>query len=177
MLERIQDLYAHIFLFLASVMDWLMEKRYKRMLDSFNENFSKHFEDQINVINQKAELIKRLAEQSTRAEIRVTRLMMEDVQRDIRIGLQADARQQAELHYWKERMVKEFEEARKGREQTTARWNQLASATKLMLQESTMVWLGLNQKGSSNVPVSPLDNADPPFVTSTRGALYLHDGY
>lgn len=68
------DLYAHIFLFLTSTMDWLIEKRYKRMLDSFNENFSKRFDDEVNVIKHKGELIRNLAAQSSRAELRATRL-------------------------------------------------------------------------------------------------------
>jgi len=40
-----------------------------------------------------------------------------------------------------------------------------------------MAWLGLNHKGLSNVSVSPLDDVDPPFITSTRviNQLTAHD--
>jgi hypothetical protein len=170
MLERIADLYAHIFLFLTSTMDWLMEKRYKRMLDSFNENFSKRFDDEVGVIKHKAELIRNLAAQSSRVELRATRLTVEDMRRDVRIGLEADARHQAEMRYSMQRIEKEMAGAKKEREQINEGWQQLAIITKQMLQEGAMVWLSTNRAVS---PLQLLDGAETPFygTQNPRGTL------
>ncbi|KAH6995839.1 hypothetical protein BKA56DRAFT_472670, partial [Ilyonectria sp. MPI-CAGE-AT-0026] len=95
--EKVADLYAHVFLFLSSVMDFLMRKRFSKMLDSFSENIYKKFEDDIQMINAKALAVRDIAAQSSRAEVRSTREQLELLNRDFRVGLQGDARHQAEM--------------------------------------------------------------------------------
>ena len=100
-LGLIADLYANIFLFLASIMDWLMEKRYKRMLDSFNETFSKRFDKEVDSIKNKAERIRNRAAQSSRAESRSTRLTVEDIKIELKkaniLQREADVRQRKHI--------------------------------------------------------------------------------
>ncbi len=152
MLERIADLYSHIFLFLASVMDFLMKKRVMRMLDSLNENFGKRFDDEIRLIRQKAELIRNLAAQSSHAELRVTRLAVEATRRDVRIGLEADACRQAELQYLAERIESELAEAKEERQQSTKAWQQLAGVVQLMLQDRAETWI-IDTRASASLDI------------------------
>lgn len=97
MVEKVADLYAHVFLFLSSVMDFLMRKRFSKMLDSFSENIYKKFEDDIQKINAKALVVHDIASQSSRAEVRSTREQLELLSRDFRVGLEGDARHQAQM--------------------------------------------------------------------------------
>jgi hypothetical protein len=138
MLELVADLYAHILLFLSGTMDWIMEKRRKRLLDSFNENFRLRFDHEIANIKQKSERIRNLAEQSSRAELRVTRLTLEDLGQDIRIGLEGDARHRAEMKVFAERIEQELLEAGREREQLREERRQLAGFLKHMLQDNAM---------------------------------------
>ena len=164
MLELVADLYSHIFLFLSGTMDWIMEKRYKRMLDSFNENFKKRFDDEIANIRHKAERIQKLAAQSSRAELRATRLTVEELGRDIRIGLEGDARHRAELSNLAERMEKELLEAGKEREQMRRERWQLAAYLKHMLQEGAV--RSLQAKHTSYIPIELFSMPESPFDTA-----------
>ncbi|KAF9891837.1 hypothetical protein FE257_003322 [Aspergillus nanangensis] len=145
MLEQVADLYAHIFLFLSSIMDWLTEKRHRRMLDSFNENFNKRFEDEIAAINRKAEALRRRAEYSSHAELRAMRLDLEDMRQDYRIGLEGNARYFAERQHFEERMAREALEAQKEREQSRVRWTQLSGFVKHMLSAGAIESIHSNQ--------------------------------
>ena len=154
MIELIVDLYAHIFVFLGSTMDWIMEKRYKRMLDSFNESFSKRFDSEVGAIKRRAERIRNLAAQSSRAEARVTRVILEDMYRDVRVGLVAGARQQAEMQYRMQRLEEEMAEMTRAREQSDQAWRQLANLAKLMLQDNAMGWLSANREVTHGIPIT-----------------------
>lgn len=145
MLELIVDLYAHIFLFLGSIMDWIMEKRYRRMLDSFNENFNKRFSGELGNIIHKAETLRRRAEYSSRAELRSMRLDLEELRRDFRVGLEGNARHLAERHHFEEQMIREALEAQKDREQSRVRWTQLSGFVKHMLETGAMESIHANQ--------------------------------
>ena len=134
MLKLVADLYAHIFLFISGTMDWMMEKRLKRMLDSFNENFARRFGDEIANIMQKTKRIRYLAEQISRAEVRSIRETVEGLGRDIRLGLRGDARDRAESAFLEEMIRKELLQARKERERIKLEQQQLAFALKRMLQ-------------------------------------------
>ncbi|KAI8627667.1 hypothetical protein F5Y19DRAFT_440740 [Xylariaceae sp. FL1651] len=145
MKQLIADLYAHIFVFLSDVMGWITEKRRKRLLDSFNENFYKKFEDQIERIRSKSDRIKNLAAQSSRAEQRVTRLAVEDIARDVRVGLVSEERRHAEVAYMAERIERELSENRKEREllrEDGQNFRRLADRITTMLQDKAMVWIG-----------------------------------
>ncbi|KEZ43260.1 hypothetical protein SAPIO_CDS4959 [Scedosporium apiospermum] len=118
MLEKVADLYAHIFLFLSGFMDWIMRKRRKRLLDSFNEKAVTRFESDIKAINDKAAAIRHHVEQSSRAEVREIRLTAEGTQlcvdgmaRDIRVGLEGMARHQAEMEQKGELLLRMQREA------------------------------------------------------------------
>lgn len=95
-MKDVIDLYAHVFLFLNDTMDWYLKKGRQRLRDSFNERFFDHFQDEIENISRKSEVIKRKATQSSAAEVRVIRLELEELRRDIRIGLTGSYRQDAE---------------------------------------------------------------------------------
>lgn len=107
--EKVADFYAHVFVFLSTFMEWMMKKRRSRLIDSFNEKASGDFDSDIHTLNEKSAAIRHLAEQSSRAEVRTTRLTAEGTQvsveglaedvKDIRVGLEGMARQQAEMEY------------------------------------------------------------------------------
>jgi hypothetical protein len=135
MMQSISELYSLIFLFLSSVMDWLMRKRRKRLLDSFNENLLKTFDTEIKRINEKSAMIRNLVAQSSRAEIRATRLDVEELGRDVRLGLEGDARHRAEMEYWASRIDRELQRTHMERTQLTGHFQELTAQLMKMLQE------------------------------------------
>ncbi|KAI5926622.1 hypothetical protein F4810DRAFT_707160 [Camillea tinctor] len=155
MMQVIADFYAHIFIFLSDVMDWITEKRRKRLLDSFNENFYQKFEGQIATIKHKSDMIRNLAAQSSRAEQRDTRLTLEDLARDVRLGLTGEERHRAEMTYYAERIERELLEGRKERQllrEDSQHYKQLAGQLMSMLQDKAMVWIGDMRSIDSNLP-------------------------
>lgn len=112
-LERVADLYSHIFLLLNSYMDWIMRRTIKRTLDSFKKNFTERFDDQIRNIRTKARSLRHMVEHSSRRETYATRQLgeqnlalnlvnktiLEDIRSDQRIGREGAERAQAELEY------------------------------------------------------------------------------
>ncbi len=169
MLERVADLYAHIFLFLSGAMDWIMEKRHRRMLDSFNENFRKRFDDEVTAIKDKAEHIRSLAGQSSRAELRATRLIVEELERDLRLGLEGEARRQAEMTHFREEIKKEFSQER---QQMREGQRQLGACLNLMLQEGAMRSLQANR-----MIYIPLQLSDPLQLAFTAAHPAQGTGY
>lgn len=131
MLAMVAKLYAHIFLFLSETMDWIMEKRRKKLIDSFNENFRQRFDKELANIASMSENIRILAEQGSRAEARVTRLTVESMGRDLRVGLEGNARHQANLEVLAERLERELQNTRKEFREGK---QQLARQLKQMLQ-------------------------------------------
>lgn len=171
MTELIVDLYAHIFVFLGSTMDWVMEKRYRRMLDAFNESFSKRFDNEVGAIKHKAERIRNLAAQSSRAEVRVTRIALEDLHRDVRVGLVAGERQQAELQYRMQKLEEEMAEMSRVREYVGQAWQQLANLAKLMLQDNAMGWLSANREVTHGIPATLVADTSFRDVQISQGML------
>ena len=108
MLENVAELYAHIFLFLSNYMDWLMRKRYKKLLDSFNDNVNKKFDKDLQRINDKSKMIRNLVAQGSRAEVRENRLNLENLGRDIRIG-------QRGMEDFSSRLLRELQQAQEER--------------------------------------------------------------
>ncbi|KAI1502349.1 hypothetical protein F5X99DRAFT_379172 [Biscogniauxia marginata] len=155
MMRLIADFYAHIFIFLSDFMDWITEKRRKRLLDSFNENFYQKFEGQIATIKHKSDMIRNLAAQSSRAEQRVTRLALEELAQDIRVGRTGDERRHAEMAYYAERFERELFEERRARQQLREdgqHFKQLADRLTSMLQDKAMVWVGDMRYVNGNLP-------------------------
>lgn len=105
-LEPVSELYRLVFVFLSAFMDYFMKKRRYRFLDSFNEDLEQKFKSEVSAIHQKAEQIRRMVEQGSRAEVRETRVNLDalktgfaGMQRDVRMGLLADERHREELEH------------------------------------------------------------------------------
>lgn len=142
-LEHVSELYGLIFIFLSAYMDWFMKKRKYRFLDSFNENLTHRFEKNISDINQKADQIRRMVEQSSRAEVRETRVGMDNLQtgfaemkRDIRVGLEGDERHRAELAYDRALLVEELRYMRQKQEQSDQSINKLTQSLREIASSS-----------------------------------------
>ncbi|TID05182.1 hypothetical protein CH35J_001997 [Colletotrichum higginsianum] len=137
--KLIADLYAHIFLFLTSVMDWMMKRRRQRLLDSFKEDLPSVIENDMEKIRGISDRIRYLAAQSSRAEARSTRLALEDLARDVRIGLEGERRHQAE-------MIQHAEAMRREQERSSSSWSfekrqQLAETIVDLLEDKALSWL------------------------------------
>ncbi|KAK0753084.1 hypothetical protein B0T18DRAFT_483923 [Schizothecium vesticola] len=144
MLEKVGDLYAHIFIFFSSYMDWMMRRRAKRLLDSFNENLSRKFELDIKKIHERSTIIRNLVAQSSRAEIRATRLQVEEFTRDYRVGQEGSARHHAEMEYVAARIEQELIMARKEPRELKEEGRQVKELTSRlthMLQERATTWI------------------------------------
>ena len=149
MIQLVVDLYAHIFVFLSDVMDWVTEKRRKRLLDSFNESLLQKFEGQIDKIKSKSEMIRNRAAQSSRAEQRATRLELEGLSRDVRLGLQGEERRHAEMTCFAQRIEKEFVQQQRTGQQLKLDdqvfeklANRLSHSVFNMLQDKALGWIG-----------------------------------
>lgn len=97
MQRAVAKLYAHIFLFLNDAMVWYAKKRRRRLLDSLNEKFRDTFEESIENIRSMASVIQRKAVQGSAAEQRATRLQLESMRQDLRIGLEGWQREKADM--------------------------------------------------------------------------------
>lgn len=181
-MQLVADLYAHVFLFLSGVMDWVMEKRFKKLLDSFNENFLKSFDDQIAKIRGKAEFIRSLAAAGSHAEVRVARLTAEETRvdlaelgRDVRAGLTGEARHRAEMRYFAEKFERELSDARRDREEQRQNMKQLGSFVKMLLQEGAIEWIGGNRDVAAAVEAQTgrLLPSQPAVILSRSPALSM----
>lgn len=173
MLQLVASLYEHVFLFLSSVMDWMMENRFRRLLDSFSENFNDRFQDEIHRINKKSERIRTFATQSLMAETRVTRLVVEGLDRDIRLGLDGDKRHKADMQLFAERIERQLLKAEEDRRFQDENMRKLGGAVVVLLQKDASSWLGEQQlspvvlRGAEHWPASlsrHVSCTDGPFL-------------
>lgn len=107
MIQRISEFYGQVFLFLSSIMDWIMEKRRKKLLKSFSESLGDVFEKDLERIVRRAARIRILAEQSSRAELQFVRHKVESLSQgveDMRLGSTGLARERAERQHGEERL-------------------------------------------------------------------------
>lgn len=173
MLHLVADLYEHVFLFLSSVMDWIMEKRFRRLLDSFSDNFNERFENEIRRINKKAERIRIFATQSLMAETRVTRLLVEGLDRDTRLGLDGDKRHRADMHLFAERIERQLLKAEESRRVQNENMQKLGAAVGVLLETDASKWLETQRlsafllRSTGSWPESPLRHG-----SCTDGAFY-----
>ncbi|KAF3801311.1 hypothetical protein GCG54_00005467 [Colletotrichum gloeosporioides] len=142
----IANLYAHIFLLLTSIMDWMMKKRIKRLLDSFNEDLPSVFDNEMGKIKDISDRIRNLASQKNRAELRSTRLTAESIARDVRAGLEGDKRHQAEMKHYAESILRE--QSRTSELWTFEKQQQLADNIVNLLEERAFRWLECNRAGN-----------------------------
>lgn len=173
MQSRVSDLYAHIFLFFFSIMDWIMQKRYKRLLDSFNQNFMERFKHDIDNIKHQADRVRQLSERSSRAEIRVSRLTAESsrsefraLRNDIRVGLEEIARKHAEIVYRDRLREMEIQEANRNREEISQNTQLLTALLSDILEQG-------RRSSGSHLPLL-LNRSPSPFSTASshRGMPY-----
>ncbi|KAI6409276.1 hypothetical protein MCOR23_000963 [Pyricularia oryzae] len=106
----VAELYAHVFLFLGGVMDWIGERRRRRLLDSFSSSLADRFDAEVAKVEALAARVARLAAQAGRVEGRVTRVTVEAIRADQRVGLRSIQRAQAELAHRLERQQREARE-------------------------------------------------------------------
>lgn len=144
-MKLVADLYEHVFLFLSSVMDWIMEKRFRRLIDSFSNNFNDRFETEIRRINTKAERIRTFATQSLIAEAKATRLLVEGLDRDIRLGLDGEKRHQAEMQLFAERIEQQIHKAEESRRRQPETIRKLGGAVVVLLEADALKWLESEQ--------------------------------
>jgi hypothetical protein len=95
----IRRLYASLFSFLRKALGWYEDKRRKRLLNSFNENFYEAFSDTIEDIRRIGRLIHTKGMIANHAETRDMRVMVEKMVNGPREG-------SADDHYWKLRLQK-----------------------------------------------------------------------
>ncbi|ROW17317.1 hypothetical protein VPNG_01369 [Cytospora leucostoma] len=151
-IKLIADLYEHVFLFLSSVMDWIMKKRTRRLLDSFRENFSEQFANEVKRINEKAARIRNIASQSSMAEGRVTRLLTERIDRDIRLGLEGQRRHQAEMLMYAERLDDRLKKAEEDSRLERERMKNLGGSVVILLESDAAEWLQARAKVLNAAP-------------------------
>lgn len=170
MKHLVADLYEHIFLFLNGVMDWILSKRYRRLLDSFIDNFNDRFDGEIKKINQKAERVRIFALQSSRAEIRVTRLVAEGLSRDIRLGLDGQERYEAEMRLQAERMGQKIdrivEDTRRQRDDMMT----LGQTVKALLEADVIGWFSWQH---ANNTISTAVRQPMETLKSSTSGVYL----
>lgn len=135
MIKAISKFYSHIFLYLGSVMDWILKKSRTRLIASFNENLTDRFENDIKQIRSSADAIRNLAQQSSRAEVRYHRQEAESGYRDIRLGLHGVERQNAEIMHTLEEMKRRQAQLEEYRRQESRYQKQLGLDVKQFLQE------------------------------------------
>jgi hypothetical protein len=173
MMEQIAELYARIFFFLSTFMDWFTKKSISRFLDAFNEDTSEKFGIEIKSITYQADTIRKLVEQGSRAEMRDTRLTVEGIREetlglrhDLAIGFEGAARLQAEISHQLFRLEREqrFAEAERRRNHEL----DLAKKINDMLRQSAILHL---QNQHSRCQKSPL-----PWETATTSGLYSVSG-
>lgn len=135
MIKAVSKFYSHIFLYLESVMDWIMKKRRTRLIASFNENLMDRFENDIRQISSSADAIRNLAQQSSRAEVRYHRQEAESAYRDIRLGLHGVERQNAEMMHRLETISRRQAQIEEYRRQESRYQRQLGFDVKSFLEE------------------------------------------
>ncbi|KAK3994206.1 phytanoyl-CoA dioxygenase [Cladorrhinum sp. PSN332] len=173
MLEKVADLYAHIFIFLSSYMDWMMRKRATRLLDSFNENLFRQFEPDIKKITDRSNLIRNFVAQSSRAEVRATRLHVEDLKRDLRVGQEGEARHWAEMEYFAARIERELIASRQERRELKEEGRQVKELTARlthMLEERAKAWLGSERLTAGHISGR---RSPSPFYAGQSGVFVM----
>lgn len=139
MIHLVSEFYGQVFIFLAEVMDWIMAKKRKRLLKSFNDDLVATFEKDLERIVKRAERILRRAAQSSRAEGQFVRFKLESLDNrdveDTRLGSTGLARQLAERQYVEERLQLQEARIEAYRQEDLIRQQRLGHSLKLLLEE------------------------------------------
>lgn len=146
--------YSQIFMFLSDVMSWMTRKRRDRLLDSFKEDFTKRFEDQVEDIRNSSKKMLNLVILGASAEQRVTRLTVEWLGQEVhglRTGLEGQSRDRAEEMRERERMNKEFVDFKAAIRDEWPNLKQLSADLQLLLRGQAMA----TSKTTANQTVRP----------------------
>ncbi|KAG8157862.1 hypothetical protein KVR01_012134 [Diaporthe batatas] len=139
MLRLVSEFYGQIFIFLSELMDWIMAKKRKRILKSFNDDLVATFQKDLDRIVKRADRILRRAAQSSRAEGQFVRHKIESIDdrvEDTRLGSTGLARQLAEREYFEERLQLQEARIEAYRREDLIRQERLGLSLKLLLQEN-----------------------------------------
>ena len=143
MQHNIANLYAHIFFFLRSTIQWYLSRSISRALSSLREDFYGHFEDQISNIKSISTSINREAQQGSNSEIRYTRLFLEDFREDMVIGLRGLQREAAARDYQEAKAAEErLQEDEKRRLLEQKKWKKLEEFQSLIANSTRILLLG-----------------------------------
>lgn len=139
-MHLVSEFYGQIFIFLSEVMDWILAKKRKRLLKSFNDDLVATFQKDLDRIVKRAERILRRAEQSSRAEVQFVRHKVESIDdrgvEDIRLGTRGIARHVADRQYVEERLKLHEARIEAYRREDLIRQERLGLSLKLLLQEN-----------------------------------------
>lgn len=89
--------YVAAFLFYGDALRWFQSSSLKKMWHSLDDNFSERFKKPLADIQRLSRLVQRATSTGSGAELRVTRLAVERIDEDVRVGLEGIARENAEL--------------------------------------------------------------------------------
>ncbi|KAK8000454.1 hypothetical protein PG990_013054 [Apiospora arundinis] len=140
MKEAVVRLYADIFLLLSDLMDHLAKTRLRRLLDSFNEDLYKRYEQQISGITSQATKIQSLAGHGTMAEVRAIKLQLNNMEHNMIAGLGGEDRLRAEFNAANDRRDAELLEAIRQRDPLVERQclDYLAGKVVRMLEDKAL---------------------------------------
>lgn len=176
MLRLISEFYGQIFIFLSELMDWIMAKKRKRLLKSFNEDLVATFQKDLDRIVKRAERILRRAAQSSRAEGQFVRRKIESLDvEDERLGSTGLARQLAEREYFEERLQMQEARIEAYQREDLNRQERLGLSLKMLLQEnlrserSQTLLLGITGSLPGGTRYSTTDHQSP------RGKYYTEN--
>lgn len=151
MQTAVADLYQHIFLFLGDVMDWILEKRHQRLLDSFKENFRDRFDAKMKMIHKKTEHIRDIADHLHRLDTKgiqdsIDQLMLR-TERDRRLDRDNTARDREDRRYRETLLEMHLERERQGRLHQSEQIRVLARQVE-MLGQNAYSLLQANYQGA-----------------------------
>lgn len=139
-MHLVSEFYGQVFIFLSEVMDWIMAKKRKRLLKSFNDDLVATVEKDLDRIVKRAERIQRRAAQSSRAEGQFVRHKIENLDNrvieDMRLGSTGLARQLADRQYVEDRLQLHEARIEAYRREDLIRQERLGLSLKLLLQEN-----------------------------------------
>lgn len=95
---------------------------------------AKRFEEDIVLIKSKSAALRNSATQSSRPELRATRLSVKEMKRDLRLGFGGEVQYLREKEYYDRKLEQELRETRKDLREQGKRFERLLDYTQFMLQ-------------------------------------------
>ncbi|KAG8169420.1 hypothetical protein KVR01_000165 [Diaporthe batatas] len=155
MIKAVSVLYSHIFSLLSDLLNYCSKSSAKRLLDSFNDKLYEEHEAKLGEIRKQGAKIKEIAAQGSHAELRATRIIAEDtnitleeLRQDVKVGLEGQARYEAEMLDYAERMEKNMSRMMEQRMEVPEMLQQLANRVFGFLEGSGHSWIIENRASS-----------------------------